>query len=253
MEAASRALAFAPDGSRMACACDDGSIHLLDVTGLCEAQVLASEHGGYYEIAWSPDGRRIAGAHIDPLVSLFDLSGSEPAKTLDPKIFSDEGRTAVAFSPDGAILASTGYNAIPRWSAGGQRLKRLGVKGYTFFLDIAFAPDASAVAAIAETEGRMTLHFWTADGARKIGKIALPGFSARVAWSSDSSFVAVTESETPGLSLWSPQSLARSEISVHGVSMDMAALAAHPARRAFIAGSEHGQLVIWEAQEASAP
>jgi WD40 repeat protein len=230
----------------MACACDDGSIHLLDPTGLGEVDVLTSEQGGYYDVAWSPDGNRIAGGHFEPLVSLFDLSRRGPATTLDPNVFSDEGRTAVAFSPDGSILASTAYNAILRWSASGRRRKKLGVKAYTFFLDVAFAADASAFAAIAGTESRMTLHFWNADGSRKLGRVALPGVSSRLAWSADSRFVAVTERETPGLSLWSPQSLGRSEISVGGVDMAIAALAAHPAQRAFIAGSEHGQLVIWE-------
>lgn len=248
LEAAAAAVIFSPDGDRLACACADGKIRLFDAAGKRLPEELTAQHGGFYEIAWSGNGKWIAGGHYEPLVSLFDASGKASPKTLDPGIFSDEGRTSVAFSPDDATLASTAYNSILRWSLTGAKRKKLAVKEHAFFIDVAFAPDSSACAAIAETESRMALHVWDDEGSRKRGRVDLPGFSQRLAWSADSRWVAVIERAAPSLSLWNAQSLERSDVVVTGVDMPMSALAANPQRTAFIAGSEQGQLVIWEEQ-----
>jgi WD40 repeat protein len=240
------AVAFAPDGASVAAACADGKVALIAVQTQRELGMLVAANGGFRDIAWSADGKCIAAGHYEPLVTLFDLAGTHDPKTLDPEIFSDEGRTAVVFSPDGNVLLSTAFNAILRWSLPALKRKKLALKEHAFMLDIAFAGDGRAIAGIAETEGSVALHLWTGDGARKLGKVELPGYSRRLAWSSDDSVVAVTEREAPGLSLWDPVSLGRSPVAVHGVEMAMSALAGHPAPLAFVTGSEQGQIVVWE-------
>ena len=246
------AIAFAPDGLRIAAACADGDVALLEVPALAELGRLSSDNGGYRDLAWSTDGACLAAGHYEPLVSVFELAGTAAPTTLDPQIFSDEGRTAVAFAPDGKTLASTAFNAILSWSLPGMKKRKLALREHAFLLDLAFAGDGHALAGIAETEGRMALHLWTGDAAKKLGKIDLPGFSQRLAWSADGTLVAVTERDTPGLSLWDPAALVRSDASVQPVEMAMSAVAAHPRRLAFVAGSEDGRLVIWERQDTEA-
>jgi WD40 repeat protein len=242
------ALAFSPDGARVAGACSNGEIQLVALQGSSAKSVMSSDNGGYRELAWSPNGSLLAAGHYEPLVTVFDLSGAGDPVTLDPEIFSDEGRTAVAFAPDSATLLSTAFNVVVRWTVSGWKRKKLALKEHAFFVDTAFSPDGECIAALAETEGRMKLHVWGAAGAGRGRTVELSGFAPRLAWSADNGLVATIVRGTPGLSLWDSNSLEPGAITVETVDMDLSALAAHPRQTAFIAGSEQGQLLIWEEQ-----
>jgi hypothetical protein len=67
-----------------------------------------------------------------------------------------------------------------------------------------------------------------------------------MAWAADDSFIAVVERDEPGASLWNPNTLKQSETVLEGVPATMATIAAHPQRLALIAGSEAGEVFIWE-------
>jgi len=246
-QAAIEAIAFAPDGRRIATACADGRVYIFELPSAFQVAVMQGKHGGYHDIAWSPDGTLIAAGHYEPLVAVFDAQGTDPAVTLEPDIFSDEGRTAVAFSPDGGMLASTAGNTILLHSVPQMKCRKLALKEYAFFVDVGFPRRGNLIAGLAESEGRCWLHVWETAAGRKRGHIALPEFSQRMAWSADGSFIAVIERGEPGVSLWDPVTLKRSKTSLEGVAMAMSAIAAHPSRAALIAGSEAGDLVIWEA------
>ncbi|HTB87036.1 MAG TPA: WD40 repeat domain-containing protein [Steroidobacteraceae bacterium] len=240
------AIAFAPDGGRIAAACVDGRVYEFEIPGANQVAQLEGGNGGYYDVAWSPDGSLIVAGHYEPIVSAFDALGIRPATTLDAGIFSDEGRTAVAFSPDGATFASTAGNTLLRWSVPQMKCRKLELKEYAFIVDAQFSRSGMLVAGLAEIEGRCSLHVWHSATGRKRGHIALPQFSQRMAWSADDSFIAVIERDAPGVSLWDPALLERSQTSLEGVAMAMSAIAAHPERVAVIGGSEAGDLVIWE-------
>ena len=238
-------------------ACADGAVRLFDVT---PAATTGVEHRirRLRRIAWSPDSTLLAGGHYEPFVILFDAQSDSSPATLDPDLFSDEGRTAVAFSPDGAPLASTAYNALVRWSlpaierrkiAGRRSAEAVGEKA-PVSRRLAFAADGAALAALAETEGR---HDAACVDRRRRAEarrtLALPRFSQRLAWAFDSSLIAVTEHDAPGLSLWDPAALGPSALHVEGNATAMAAIAAHPKPWALVAGTEDGGVVIWERTE----
>ncbi len=117
-------LAFGPNGRRLASGSSDSSIILWDteggkrITGGSEERSgkdeALSEHGGSVRrLAFSPDGRTLASGSSDDRVLLWDVATGKPrlAPQKDPKS-SDPTKKhrgdvlALAFSPDGALLAS---------------------------------------------------------------------------------------------------------------------------------------------------
>ncbi len=102
--AAIRALAFAPDGRRLAWALDDGSARVLDLRG-GEQVALVGHRDLIRALAFAPEGERLATAGEDGTVRLWDAATGEGRALARPGWVG-----SVAFSPDGGTLASIGID-----------------------------------------------------------------------------------------------------------------------------------------------
>jgi WD40 repeat protein len=102
--AAIRALAFAPDGRRLAWALDDGSARVLDLRR-GEQVALVGHRDLVRAVAFAPDGDRLATAGEDGTVRLWDAATGEGRALARPGWVG-----SVAFSPDGRTLASIGID-----------------------------------------------------------------------------------------------------------------------------------------------
>jgi WD40 repeat protein/Flp pilus assembly protein TadD/tRNA A-37 threonylcarbamoyl transferase component Bud32 len=93
-------LAFSPDGARVAAACEDGAVRLLDArTG---QQVLTVKGAAKLTIAaFSPDGRRIAALDEKSAVQVYDAQTGQPAQSLQAPV----PLSVPVFSPDGTRIA----------------------------------------------------------------------------------------------------------------------------------------------------
>jgi WD40 repeat protein len=108
------ALAFSPDGSRVASGSGDRLVRLWDARTGALLAVLEGHTSAVLAVAFSPDGKLVVSAGADRTLRVWD-SGSGVALNVvqveDGGIWS---YGAVAFSPDGGALAAAGGNGFVR-------------------------------------------------------------------------------------------------------------------------------------------
>ena len=97
------AVAFSPDGTRLASGSTDQTVRLSDLTDKKNSVTLQKHTGWTNVLAFSPDGKMLASGSTDKTVQLWDTTHGKPIATLTGHI---NGIAALAFSPDGRTLVS---------------------------------------------------------------------------------------------------------------------------------------------------
>ena len=152
-------VAFSPDGARLASGSGDNTVKIWDVGTGRELRALKGHTNyGVYSVAFSTDGARLVSGGGDKTVKIWDARTGQELRTLKG-YGSVVG--SVAFSPNGALLATGCWNrtAVRIWDGrAGQELRTL--KGHTKQVwSVAFSADG---ARLASGSGDQTVKLWDA-------------------------------------------------------------------------------------------
>ncbi|WP_083932808.1 serine/threonine-protein kinase [Nocardiopsis halophila] len=151
--AGARSVAFSPDGTLLAVGYGNGDLGggvvLFDTGSYSPVATLSLDDTGAFgvtELAFSPDGSLLAGAFSG--IALWDVESRELVHTLGG---AEAGFQTVAFSPDGAMVASGGYHRgsggeAYLWDVSSGEYIASAVAGRSGPADLAFSPDGRILA-----------------------------------------------------------------------------------------------------------
>src|SRR3954469_21176373 len=113
-------LAWSPDGTQLAIAGGEGKVALAAVAAGAPAMRVIGEHLlGTLALAWQPRGTRVVTAGQDGAVVLWDAEAARELRRWKPGLSAAQ---ALAWAPDGELLAIAAGKVVSLWNAQGEKV-----------------------------------------------------------------------------------------------------------------------------------
>lgn len=140
------AVAFSPDGKKLAAAGADRAIRVFDVESGKLLLTIEDHADWILDLAFSPDGTKLASASRDKTSKVFDVEKKESLVTFPAHA---ETVYSVAWSPDGKLIATSGGDSQIRiWNPGEEAKQTRAIGGFGGpVFKVLYHPEGKAVVA----------------------------------------------------------------------------------------------------------
>ena len=235
------AVAYSPDGSRIASGSSDNTLKIWDANSGKELATFSGHTDDVWAVAYSPDGSRIVSGSSDKTLKIWDASSGKELATFSGHT---DSVLAVAYSPDGSrIVSGSSDKTLKIWDASsGKELATL--SGHTdLVLSVAYSPDGSSIVSGSFDN---TLKIWDASSGKELATLSGNTSSIYgVAYSPDGSRI-VSGSWDKTLKIWDVSS-GKQLATLSGHTYYVYAVAYSPDGNHIVSGSDDATLKIWDA------
>jgi WD40 repeat protein len=167
------ALAYSPDGARIASASWDETARVWDARTGRETATFRGHSAAVTGVAWTRDGRHVASASRDGTVRVWDQATGAEVLTLDAQAGTVYG---LAFNRDGTALATAHYDGSARvWDATTGRATVTIARAHNLpVLGVAFSPDGAHLASAGGGDNVVKVWDWQADTKQPLHTLRAP-------------------------------------------------------------------------------
>lgn len=161
------AVAFSPDGRRMATGSADSMVKVWDSATAVELQTLRGHALFVNGVLFHRDGKRLASGGEDGAVKLWDLEKGVELRTYRGH---SSAVSSLAFTRDGAHLISSSYDTTVKvWDAANPALPRSLDEFPTWVTDLAYSPQGDRLAVAANLDRSVTV--WDPSTERRLLRV----------------------------------------------------------------------------------